>query len=62
MVSSSPFVKWGNQDFKRDMLMGEFFFEILEWGTKRGGIQYFAVVQWGELVKVGQFFLHQLQK
>ena len=29
---------------------------------KRGGIQYFVVVQWGEVVKVGQFFLNQLQK
>ena len=42
--------------------MGEFFFiEILVGGTK-GGIQYFVVVQSGELVKVGQFFLNQLKK
>ena len=27
-----------------------------------GGDQYFVVVQWGKLVKVGQFFLDQLQK
>ena len=40
---------------------GEIFSTILVGGTKRG-IQHFAVVQWGELVKVGQFFLNQLQK
>ena len=45
------------------MLMGGgIFSEILVGGTKKGRIQYFVVVQWGELVKVGQFFLNQLQK
>ena len=41
---------------------GGIFSEILVRRTKRGVIQYFVVVQWGELVKVGQFFLNQLQK
>ena len=44
------------------MLMGENLFEILVGGAKRGEIQYFEVVQWEEIVKVGQFFRNQLQK
>ena len=31
-------------------------------GEKKRAIQYFVVVQWEELVKVGQFLLSQLQK
>ena len=51
----------GNQNFIKT-LMGEFFStEILVRGTKRG-IQCFVVVQLGELVKVCQIFLNQLQK
>ena len=45
--------------------MGEIFFWNSSRGTKSGGrgrIQYFVVVQLRELVKVGQFFLNQLQK
>ena len=37
------------------------FFEILV-GGQNGGIQYLVLVQWEELVKVGQFFLNQLQR
>ena len=44
----------------RHMLMREIFSEILEGETKRGGIEYFMEVQWGELVKVGQIFHDQL--
>ena len=56
-------VKGGNQNFIK-MLMGEFFLiEILVGvGGQKVGIQCFVVVQWGELVKVGQIFLNQLQK
>ena len=31
-------------------------------GDKKGGIQYFVVVQWGELLKIGQFCLNQNNK
>ena len=41
-----------NQDFKQVMLVGE----------QKGGIQCFVVVQWGELVEAGRFFLNELQK
>ena len=56
-------VKGGNQNFIK-MLMGEFFLiEILVGvGGQKVGIQCFVVVQWEELVKVGQIFLNQLQK
>ena len=27
-----------------------------------GGIQFFVLVQWGQLVEAGQFFLNELQK
>ena len=36
--------------------MGEIFFETLV-GRTKWGIQYFVVVQWAELVKVGHFSL-----
>ena len=62
IFSSPTIVKRENQDFKRDMLMRGIFPEILVGGTKSGGIQYFVVVQWGELAKVGHIFLNQLQK
>ena len=59
----SPFCKGGgNQDFKQDMLMGGIFFWNSSRGNKKGSLQYFVVVQWGELVMVGKFFLNQFQK
>ena len=43
--------------------MGEKIFWNSSRGDKKeGGIQYFVLVQWVELVSVGQFFLDQLQK
>ena len=46
-ASPPPFVKKGNQDFQLDMLIGGIFSEIMVGETKRGEMQYFAVVQQG---------------
>ena len=40
-----------------EILVGEIFSEILLEGTKRGGIQCFMVVQWGNLSRLVNFFL-----
>ena len=47
-----------NQDFKRDVLMGGIFSEILVGRIKRGD-SIFCGSSVGELVNVGQFFLNQ---
>ena len=39
-----------------------FFWSSSSGGDKKGGIQYFVVVQWGELLKIGQFCLNQNNK
>ena len=57
-----PFVKCGGPRFQTGHVTGGNFSEILVGGTKRGGVEFFVLVQWGELVKAGQFFLNDLQK
>ena len=53
LLPSSP-VCGGKQDFKQDMLVGGNFFRNFSGGNKKeGGIQYFVVAQWGELVEAG---------
>ena len=55
-------MKGGPRFQMRHINGGEFFSEILVGGTKRGESQCFVIGKWGKLVKVGQFFLNQLQK
>ena len=63
IVSPPALCKGGDQDFKRSMLMGggEDFFEILVGEAKRGDSIFCGSSLGGGLVKVGQFFLNQLQ-
>ena len=59
-----PFVKGGGGPLFQTGHVngGKFFLKFQQGEQKVGGIQYFVEVQWGELVKVGQFFRNQLQK
>ena len=51
----------GTRISNRACYSGGNFSEILVGGQK-GGIQCFAVVQWGELIEAGQLFRYGLQK
>ena len=58
IVSSLPFVKGVNQDFKRDVLMGGIFSEISV-GRIKSEDSIFCGSSVRELVNVGQFFFNQ---